>query len=121
MNCLKASLLFLLVCIPVRLLMAYGVQQAVKLNKANKWIAAAALLVPAIGFLTIYFKGLRKHPTETFGCNQGAVWWNDLRPVHGLLYATAAVLVLKESEFAHYPLYLDVLIGITAFVLLKKT
>lgn len=117
MNCLKASLLFLLVCIPVRLLLAYGVQYGV----TNKWIAAAALLVPAIGFLTIYFKGLRQHPTETFGCNQGAVWWNDLRPVHGLLYATAAVLVLKESEFAHYPLYLDVLIGITAFVLLKKT
>lgn len=116
MSCLKASLLFLLVCIPMRLLLAYGIGH----SKVNKWIAAALLLVPAVGFLTIYFKGLRQTPGETFGCNQGAVWWNDLRPVHGLLYATATVLVLKESRVAHYPLYLDVLIGITAFVLFKK-
>jgi hypothetical protein len=116
MNCFKASLLFLLACIPVRLLIAYAVQRT---PEKYRLLVALALLVPAIGFLTIYFKGLRQNPGETFGCNNGQVWWNDLRPIHGLLYATAAVLVLKESPFAHYPLYLDVLIGITAFVLKK--
>ena len=118
MNCLKASLLFLLACIPVRLLLAYAVQRHTP--EKYRLLVALALLVPVVGFMTIYFKGLRQTPGETFGCNNGSVlWWNDLRPVHGLLYATAAVLVLKESPFAHYPLYLDVLIGITAFVLKK--
>lgn len=112
-NCNKASLLFLLVCIPVRLLIAYSVQQISERNRL--WIAAA-LLVPAIGFLTIYARGLRQIPGETFGCNGGKVWWNDLRPVHGLLYATATVLLLMKNQSAHYPLYLDVLVGLTAFV-----
>lgn len=115
-NCLKASLLFLLACIPVRLLIAYAVQRHPE--KYRLWIAAA-LLVPAIGFLTIYFKGLRQNPGETLGCNGGQVWWNDLRPVHSLLYATAAALLVLKQRSAHYPLYLDVLIGITAFVLKK--
>ena len=115
-NCHKASLLFLLVCIPSRLLIAYAVQH----NKTKPWIAAALLTVPAIGFLTVYYKGLRQIPGETFGCNGGGVWWNDLRPVHGLLYATAAVLVFKQSPFAHYPLYLDVMLGIMSFLFLKK-
>lgn len=112
-KCLKASVLFLTLCVSSRLLIAYLVSTR---NPDNQWIAAA-LLVPAIGFLTIYAKGLRQNPAETFGCE---LWWNDLRPVHGLLYAAAAVLVLKKSSFAHYPLYLDVLIGVAAFAFIKS-
>jgi len=74
----------------------------------------ALAVIPAIGFLTIYFGGLRKTGAEVFG---ERIWWNDLRPVHGFLYALFAILALQRNRLAWIVLLVDVLIGLTAFIM----
>ena len=73
-------LLFLVGCIGIRSLF---VIIAKYINtKYLKYLGYLALL-PAIGFIYIYLTGSRKTGAEVFG---EKIWWNDLRPVHGLLY-----------------------------------
>lgn len=73
----------------------------------------ALALIPALGFFTIYFGGLRKTGAEVFG---DRIWWNDLRPVHGTLYALFAVMAINRSPKAWIVLLVDVVIGFVAFV-----
>lgn len=118
-GCVTSSLLFLTACVATRLLIVYGV--AARPPTLDPKHVALPLMVPAIGFALIYALGLRDTPGETFGCRGGAAWWNGLRPVHAGMYALAAALVLRRSERAHVPLLVDVLVGISAFFLFRKT
>ena len=70
-------------------------------------------LLPALGFLTIYLGGYRKTGDETFGQK---IWWNNLRPIHSLLYFTFAYLAINQHKLAYMPLLIDVTIGILAFL-----
>jgi Na+/phosphate symporter len=45
------------------------------------------------------------------------VWWNDLRPLHGALYILFALLAFLDIKYAYVVLYLDVTIGLTAWIL----
>lgn len=71
-------------------------------------------LIPAISFMVIYTFGLRKSGTETGG---ELIWWNELRPVHSLLYFTFAYLAITSNRNAWVPLFLDVCIGLIAWVI----
>ena len=75
------------------------------------YLGAAALL-PATCFLVIYAFGLRKTGAEVAG---GRIWWNDLRPLHALLYYAFAALALRRHPYAWVPLALDVAVGAAAF------
>ena len=71
-------------------------------------------LIPAIGFITIYLLDLRKKGAEVF---ESKIWWNDLRPIHGILYLLFAIYAIKkEQNYAWIPLLIDVTIGLTAFL-----
>jgi len=70
-------------------------------------------LLPATGFLIIYFGGYRKTGGETFGQK---IWWNNLRPVHAFLYYTFALLAFNKNKYTFIPLLADVLIGLVAFL-----
>jgi hypothetical protein len=74
----------------------------------------ALAIIPAVGFMTIYFGGLRKTGAEVFG---ERIWWNNLRPLHGLLYALFAYMALQRDNRAWIVLLIDVVIGFTAFVM----
>jgi hypothetical protein len=74
----------------------------------------ALALLPAIGFIVIYLGDFRKTGPEVFG---DQIWWNDLRPIHGLLYALFAVLALCKNESAWIVLLVDVLIGFSAYMM----
>ena len=78
--------LFLLGCIPTRLLLAYIITLVEPLSLLSIMINLA-LSVIALGFITIYVFGWRKTGLETMGA---PIWWNDLRPLHGALYGIAA-------------------------------
>jgi len=106
----KRLLLFLIGCIGTRSLLAWI---AYKFPMYLPYMGALALL-PAIGFLVIYIGGIRKTGPEVFG---DRIWWNDLRPVHGMLYALFAGLALCKNESAWIVLLIDVIIGFSAFVL----
>jgi uncharacterized membrane protein YfcA len=106
-----SKLLFLIGCIPTRLLLAFIAYYID--NHPLKKIFALFTLMIGIGFLTIYFKGLRKTGMETEG---RPIWWNNLRPVHGFLYILFSILYMLNVKNAWIILLIDVVIGLIAFI-----
>lgn len=107
----KRMFLFLIGCIGTRSLLVY---LAKTLSPLYLQIMGALALIPAIGMLYIYMFGLRKTGPEVFG---EQIWWNDLRPVHGLLYLCFGITALLKYKNAWIFLLADVIIGLTAFLL----
>lgn len=68
----------------------------------------------AIGFATIFVNGWRKTGLETGGA---PIWWNDLRPIHAMLYGVFAYLAYTgQQDIAWKILLVDVGIGFLSFV-----
>ena len=107
----RRFLAFLLLCIPVRIAFVFIAKSVDK--KYLPYLGYLAIL-PAIGFAYIYIFGKRKTGGETFGQK---IWWNNLRPLHSILYFIFAYLALKKSNNAYIPLLLDVIIGLISFVI----
>lgn len=107
----KRFLLFLLGCIPARVLLTY---LAYSLPPKYLTIFGYLLLIPAIGFSYIYLTNSRKTGGETFG---SPIWWNSLRPIHAILYVFAAYYAIKNmNKNAAIVLGIDVTIGLTSFL-----
>ena len=106
----KRFLLFLILCIGIRLLFVY---LAKTLDKKYVKIMALPAIVISIGFFYIFLTGSRKTGAETFGSK---IWWNILRPIHGFLYLYFAYLALSENNLAYIPLLIDVILGIISFL-----
>jgi hypothetical protein len=70
-------------------------------------------IIPALGFFVIYFGNLRKTGIETGG---NIIWWNDLRPVHGLLYSLFAYNAIMKNSSSWIYILIDVIIGFTSFI-----
>ena len=109
-NIQKRFLLFLLGCIGVRSLFVL-IAKYINTNYL-KYLGYLALL-PAIGFIYIYLTGTRKTGPETLG---DKIWWNDLRPVHGLIYSLFAYNAINGNTFAWIYLLIDVIIGLISFL-----
>ena len=107
----KRMLLFLIGCISVRSLFVIIAKYID--TKYLKYLGYLALL-PAIGFLYIYLTGSRKTGPETFGAK---IWWNDLRPLHSILYFLFAYNAIIGNKQAWVYLLADVLIGIISFLI----
>jgi hypothetical protein len=71
-------------------------------------------LLPAIGFFYLYFSGIRKTGPEVFG---DKIWWNELRPIHGLLYFLFAYNAIIGNQNSWVYLLVDVLFGVTSFLI----
>lgn len=109
----KRMLLFLYGCIPTRAIIALLTKKYYNTIFIN-FISYFTLLV-GIGFFTIYLFDLRKTGLETGGA---PIWWNHLRPIHGLLYLTASWFIFfGKREQAWIPLTIDVSFGLTAFLI----
>ena len=106
----KRFLLFLIGCIGTRTLFVYI---AKNINTKYLLYLGYLALLPAIGFFYIYFTGTRQTGAEVFG---EKIWWNDLRPVHGLLYALFAYNAITGNTGAWIYLLVDVIIGLTSFL-----
>ena len=109
----KRNLLFLLGCMSVRILLVCLAKYLPP--KYLKYMGYAALL-PAIGFLVIFFTNSRKTGPEVFG---GKIWWNRLRPVHGILYLIFAYMAINMHSMSYIPLLIDVLVGFSAFLMFR--
>ena len=110
-NLQKRMLMFLIGCIGVRSLL---VVLAKYINiKYLKYLGYLALL-PAVGFIYIYLTGSRKTGGETFG---EKIWWNDLRPVHSILYFLFAYNAIIGNRQAWIYLLADVLFGLISFLM----
>ena len=107
----KRFLLFLIGCIGTRSLLVYIAKNASE--KYLKYLGILALL-PAIGFFYLYLSGTRKTGAEVFG---DKIWWNDLRPIHGILYTLFAYNAIISNTNAYLYLLVDVLFGLTSFLI----
>lgn len=113
----KRMLLFLAGCIPTRILLAILTKTYYKTQMID-FIGYFTFLA-GLGFFAIYFFGLRKTGLETGGA---PIWWNHLRPLHGLLYLLASWFIFfGQKELAWIPLAIDVAVGLTAFLIKHKT
>ena len=71
-------------------------------------------LIPAIGFIYIYLTGSRQTGAEVFGSK---IWWNNLRPLHALLYLLFAYNAILGIKTAWIYLLIDVIIGLMSFII----
>lgn len=104
-------LLFLIGCIGIRSLFVI-VAKYVNV-KYLKYLGYVALL-PAIGFMYIYLTGSRKTGAEVFG---EKIWWNDLRPIHSILYFLFAYNAIMGNKQSWIYLLVDVLFGLVSFLI----
>ena len=79
-----------------------------KIDKVYLMYLGYLALLPAIGFIYIYLNDLRKIGREA----QGIIWWNEFRPIHGILYLLFAIYAIKGKQFAWKILALDTTIGL---------
>jgi hypothetical protein len=107
----KRFLLFLFGCIGTRSLFVYLAKNASKTYL--RYMGYLAIL-PAIGFFYLFLTGSRKTGPEVFG---DKIWWNNLRPIHGIMYALFAYHAINGNDFAWVYLLIDVIIGLASFLI----
>jgi len=76
-------------------------------------ILGCLALGPAIGFMYIFFSGARQTGAETFGAK---IWWNNLRPVHAMIYTLFAYAAFTRNKNAWVLLAIDVVLGLVSFL-----
>ena len=103
--------MFLFGCIGVRSLFVI-IAKYININYL-KYLGYLALL-PAIGFIYIYLTGSRKTGPETFG---EKIWWNDLRPIHSILYFLFAYNAIIGNKQSWIYLLVDVVFGLVSFLI----
>ena len=108
-------LLFLIGCIGIRSLFVIIAKYAIPMYL--KYLGYLALL-PAMGFIYIYLTGSRKTGAETFG---DKIWWNNLRPIHSILYFLFAYNAIMGNKQSWIYLLVDVLIGLMSFLIYHYT
>jgi hypothetical protein len=106
----KRFLLFLIGCIGTRSLFVYLAKIA---NKTYLRYMGYLSLLPAIGFIYLFLSGSRKTGKEVFG---DKIWWNNLRPIHGILYLLFAYNAINGNKLAWVYLLIDVIIGLISFL-----
>ena len=110
-NLQKRMLMFLIGCIGVRSLLVVIAKYS---NTTYLKYLGYLALVPAVGFIYIYLTGSRKTGGETFG---EKIWWNNLRPVHSILYLLFAYNAIIGNKQAWIYLLADVLFGLLSFLI----
>ena len=105
----KRFTLFLLGCIPVRFLFVY-IAKNIPINYLP--LTAPITLIMGLGFFYTFFSG--KKTGSTF--NQIA-WWNNLRPIHGLLYILYSYYAYKKNSDSYKILLFDVIFGLLSFLI----
>lgn len=110
-NLKKRILLFLIGCVGVRLLIAY-LAKIININYLP--VMGYLAILPAVGFAYIFLTGSRKTGAEVFG---GKIWWNNLRPIHAILYALFAYNAINKNPNSWKILLADVILGLIAFII----
>lgn len=102
--------LFLTACIGSRLTFSY-IASFVEGKYAT--VFSAVLATIGMGFLIIYFGGLRKTGAEA----GGKIWWNHMRPFHGVMYLLAGItLWFGYNVIPSNLILIDTMVGLIAFL-----
>ena len=101
-NLKKRFLLFLIGCIGSRSLLVV-IAKNIQL-KYLKYMGYLALII-SFSFMYIFLTGSRETGVEVFG---EKIWWNNLRPLHSLLYFLFAYNAIIGNRNAWMYLLIDV-------------
>lgn len=108
----KRILIFILVCVVFRLLLAYG---AYLIHQNNftylRYALAIFFILTGINFLTFYLD--KKFKYGGFG---GPAYWKPYLPIHSMIYISFGLLFLMNYDKAYMLLVLDVLFGVGVFM-----
>lgn len=114
-NLHKRYLLFLGVCIPIRLSFFF-ISKYFNDKKILKNIFNIITLCISLGFLNIYFFGNKTADKQLNWAGEETVWWNDLRIAYGLNYLFFSYFYFINKSFSSYFLLLDVILGLLSFL-----
>ena len=96
---------FLVLCLGAR----FGLTLLAKnINKKYYKYICMFTLFTSLGFLRNYLFDLRKTGPEA----EGIIWWNKLRPIHGILYLLFTIYAYKKENFAWIILLVDTCLGL---------
>jgi hypothetical protein len=111
----KRYALFLGGCIPARIGLAFLAKYLSATPSLYK-LYGYILLLPAFGFLYLFFTGKRTSGPETFGQR---IWWNKFRLLHGIIYLLFCYNAIFNPSFKsnYLILLLDAFLGIVLFLL----
>ncbi len=102
-------LIFLIGCIGTRLAFAY-------LATLYPVYTAIIASVISVGFFYVYFTNSRPTGIETGG---KPIWWNQFRPLHGIMYGLFAILSYNGNKYAPIIIVLDAFIGLGLWIMQK--
>ena len=109
-NIQKRFLLFIFVCCFIRLLFVIISKY---INPKYLPILGYLALIPGLGFIIIYFTKIRVKGKGGFNND---IWWDKLRPIHGILYLLFAYNAINKNKNSWKYLLIDVIIGLIAFL-----
>ena len=104
----KLFLLFIFVCMGIRLSMAY---LAKRISGKYLQLMGYIMTVPSFGFAYIYVTGSRNK-----GRFDQKAWWNDLRPIHSVLYGLFAWNAINKRSYSWIFLFADAIFGLISFL-----
>ena len=110
-------LLFIFICLPVRLLIAFFAKflqnNSIKYLQSStiQYIFSLFTLIIGISFINNWFINKK---VGGFG---GKVWWKNLRLIHGINFILYSILSIMNIKNAYKLLFMDVLIGLISFIL----
>lgn len=102
------TLLFLFVCFPARLLLAF---LAYKINLYYLPFLSIISFVIGVQFIRHYIKNEPK--IGFFGSN---VWWENYRLIHGINYLLFSLAAILKNKNAWFFLLLDAIFGLIFFM-----
>jgi hypothetical protein len=108
---MKRMMLFLIGCMGVRFFLVY-LSKNINIDYLP-YLGYCAILL-SIGFMYIFLTGSRKTGPEVLG---GKIWWNNLRPLHSILYGLFAYLAITKNKNAWKVLLVDAVIGLFSFLI----
>jgi len=105
----ERNMLFIFGCLGVRSLFAYSAK--ISSPKILKIYASLAIFV-AFVWIYLFVTNSRQTGMEA----GGRIWWNNIRPVHAILYLCFAYSALRNDRNAYLFLVADVVLGAVAFL-----
>lgn len=105
-------LYYFIICILIRLSLAYGVALVYRLP--IRFIFIVFYVVLAIGALYQYKVKKRK-----IGAFNNKVWWDNLRPLHALLFLCVSIGLFYKYKYSYMFLIVDTFIGVLGYIYIK--
>jgi hypothetical protein len=109
----KRFLVFLLGCIGTRL----SLSMLAKYITIDYLPFLTIITIPiAISFMYLYIFGNDRADRQLEWLGDKKIWWDDLRPVHSILFMLFSIMAINKSSYSWIVLLLDTVVGLVAWL-----